>query len=237
MPTFMIGHRRYEHKYLAEATVKRILNNPEYLDSGRLLDGEDGDLIRDLFESCPFYGHIKARGVIGFEVRTNYNPEYSHLTHCFWAIHPDGTASEWSQDTALGRKLSKEAQLAKAGRNAIGDAISAFRMQVFQGRREAPCSKCGETVSQGESEVHHDGDFPYAQIILHWADMGGDTTTKSAYFARPEAKAEFVQFHNALAKLTVLCKDCHKQETKRQADSYPTGPVKIHQPPEIDLFS
>lgn len=227
MSVFLIGHRRYEHKYLAQAAVKRILNDPQHLDSGVMLTGEDLTLIQDLFDACPHYDHIKRKGVIGFEVRTNNNPEYSEVTICFWAIHPDGAASEWSQDTAMGRNETPNAKLSKAGRNATGDVIKAFRKAAFGGLPETPCASCGKSLVANQTEVHHQGDFPHDKIVFHWKDMGGDTETKSGYFLNPSSKAEFVAFHNALADLTILCKKCHKHETHKQTDTPAQPTIQI----------
>lgn len=204
MAKFTLGNTTYPRKKDAVAEVRRILhaaliNAP--------LAGDDLAIIRAVLEMHPSFPEKTAKGIGALTVRqVEFRPGI--IQRCFFILHTDGTATDFSFLVALGMAPSGPT-LAAAARHAVYPGMHSFKMQHFGTADTAPCAISGEPIPFKDAHVDHAPPWQFAKIVQAFAQEHGvpevvDQDGVRIVFANDQDAERFVAFHDERASLRVV---------------------------------
>lgn len=204
MAKFALGEVTYPRKKDAVAEVRRILyaaliNAPIF--------GQDFDTVYAVLQRHPSFIEKTLKGVDALTVReVEFRPGI--IQRCFFIVHPDGSATDFSFLVALGMAPSGPT-LAAAARHAVYPGMHAFKMRHFGTADTAPCSISGEPVSFKDAHVDHAPPWQFSKIVEAFAKEHGvpevvDQDGVRIVFADEQDAQRFVSFHDERAALRVV---------------------------------
>lgn len=169
---------------------------------GNYLEGYTFQRIASVFSLHP--GHIGERIT---QIHVNWCPsQYGGKQKAFWITTADSKVDSWSFRRCFDRK--HETEIGRNARVVVKPSIDTYR---FKSRR---CECCGCSACEGSScsrpfkDVHHAGSMTFKEILECFLTINGDE------FHGDELPG-FQEFHDSVATLQALCKQCHNAEAKK----------------------
>ena len=204
MAVLNLGSRSFTSKRAAAKAASDVLNGTR-LDEP--LIGEPRTFIEAVLMQHPGVTEKTANGVSGIVVR-RVEVRPGLMSRCFHVIHPDGTETDFSFNTALGLAQCGPT-LEKAARRAIAGTVKEVKWRYFAGRDEAPCELTGVMLTPGSAHVDHAPPWPFRKILTEFVIAHGGIPALRNYaygtvFAHDNDRTEFLAFHDQRAVLRVI---------------------------------
>ena len=129
------------------------------------------------------------------------------IQKCFWIIHPDGGATDFSYRNCFGMQ-ARDGGVAEAARTAVWPGIVAYKRQRFGNSDAIPCDETGALVSFADADVDHDAPWPFSRILREFFTGRPKPQLRDEQvrmvFACPDLAAEFIAFHDERARLRIV---------------------------------
>tara|TARA_R110002126_G_scaffold2345_12_gene13531 strand:+ start:542 stop:1213 length:672 start_codon:yes stop_codon:yes gene_type:complete len=211
---FSIGTTTFDTKGDAREAVRAILNTAE-LDE-RLV-GDRAVVVASLFAMHPNAVEKAVGGVAGFMVRVNdINGTKSRGFH---VIHDNGRTTPFSYQTCL-NPTRAELAASVAMRAAIMLGQRRVMMEFFRGRASVSCPSCGQPMTKATAHVHHLPPNRFRDIAAAYVAAHGEPEVVKGVlgvaFKSLTKHHEWLEFHDARAKRTVVCAPCNYAAEREQ---------------------
>lgn len=173
--------------------------------------------------------HPQAAQKIGAGVRLmSVRREPGGRGNCFWLERVDGTVTDWGTTECFKPKttpiaITQAADFREACRVAVVDQVLAHKQGWFALLPGARCSRSGVPMTYNTVEIHHDPSFAdlvdrfvaetrldLARVVL----LGHGDGESALRIADDALRAQWQAFHRQHAKMYVLDKAAHREETR-----------------------
>ena len=227
---------RYENKATWYAATQKI----KKANKGKLLQGEDLTII---LETIKFHDNYQKKVGCGIKdigvFKTPKGFQVNDSDFCFWVIRTDGSREEISNKSCI-QHPSKKTNQSAAFRGVVepyNRYLKIALMKEVSINGKIPCSICNELFNSNEIELHHETAFKdkveafksshgYTNADL----IRVDNETRQG-FQYDDVENDWYEFHKD-CPVTLICKQCHLEETRKQRTSAPHQPEYLGQCPD-----
>lgn len=203
-----LGPLSFATKKAAVERIRAVLRGNR---EGVPLDGDDLAIAMALFDMHPQYAEKAEGGVVGFCVKVNRDHGYAP-TRGLHVIHDDGTTIDFSFYVSLDHSRVLPT-IQTAARHALLGSQRAFKEQAFSGG-VALCDACSAPLAWSTAQIHHEPPLRFRDILRLWQEQNKEPEIVSRPrfgddFADAAERTRFVEFHDAIAKRTLVCAACN----------------------------
>ena len=209
---YIIGNNSFKAQYEIKNFIKELFTNNGY---GKANPRTYSFLV-ELIKRHPDY---EAKTGVGIDFFTISKNPYSRQK-CFHLTFTrlDGSTDDISYNLCIkGKELTKKQQTLNAMRHSIRSDIKYFKMNAVQ-----KCNSCD--ISEVDFDCDHYG-VEFKEISENFIEKCGvckSFATDECFtcFADDEYKNKWIDYHNDIAKLQLLCVSCHKNKSKKLKCKY-----------------